>query len=407
MSHQNSHQHMPSAILFNRDHAKSIEFDFRLPPISIGARRMRPSSKEVMKALKTQKRFKKQQANQMIDTSYTGTSNSRNDDGSGDGQNEYESEAGEKDDSKEVTFHGNESLAFVDPLNDESLQLQEEIDEITCAGRAAYKNLPALLTAPMVQQAQTLGMIPLQSTSVACRRCEIFLDDDMAQLWAHAIQKSMKEAEHTRNGENMRPMAYRLVPEPWKRHRHACIVKVPSSENPCLYKHDGVYDFSSKNIDGMKSIVFSKPIYSGNEEMHTAHSIFFDYFYNNFRKLHMSCGAKFGCDYLLYDGNRIERHAFAGVRILPSKHMNGKEIEFPLPTAYDLHGFVRGLNTAGKLALLVTVIKQEEDIFRVVVVDLALEKILSAPAHLKKKEKFSDPVLRKNIGKHLSKVNHE
>lgn len=403
MSHQLSHFSCPSVILFSRDHVKSIEFDFRLPPTSIGARRLRPSSKEVMRALKAQKRFKKQQATGNKNNC-SGQSKVKNDDDN-DLTNDYQSERGEKDDSNEVNME-NDSFAVVNLFENGSLQIQEEIDEITCVDRAAYKNLPALLTAPMVHQAQTQGLIPLQSLSVTSARREIFLDDDIAQSWAQAIQKSMQEAENVRNLENMRPMAYRLVPEPWKRHQDACAVKVSSPNNPGDKKQDGHHDYPI-NIDEMKSIVITKPVYYGNEELHTAHCIVFDCLYNHFRKLHMSCGSKFGCDYLLYDGNRKERHAFAGVRILPSKHWNDKQIEFPLPTAYDLHGFVRGLNTAGKLALLATVIKQEENIFRVAIVDLALEKILSAPTHLKKKQKLSDPVLRKNIGEHLAKVNHE
>lgn len=399
MRHQFPRLSPPSAILFSRERVKSIEFDSRLPPNSIGARRMRPSSKEVMRALKTQKRFKKQLATKTNNSSSNGQS-LRNDDGDDDHENSYESESVEKDHSFENTV-GYERFAF----KEESLQIQEEIDEITCSDRAAYKNLPAILTYPMVQQGQALGLIPLQSSPVARAPREISLDDEMAQSWAHAIQKSMEKAEQVRNEENMRPMAYRLVPEPWKRHRDACAGQVPTSDHIGEDKDDSRYECSS-SIDEMKSIVFTAPIYSGNEELQTAHAVFFEYFYRNFQKLHTSCGAKFGCDYLLYDGNRKERHAFGGVRILPSKVVNNKQIEYPLPTAYDLHGFVRGLNTAGKLALLVTVIK-EGDSFRIAVIDLALEKILTAPTHLKKKQKLSDPVLRKNIGEHLAKVNHE
>jgi len=57
----------------------------------------------------------------------------------------------------------------------------------------------------------------------------------------------------------------------------------------------------------------------------------------------------------------------------------------PVPSAYDLAGYVRGLNTAGKLALLATVII-EKDVDKVLIVDLALEKIFNgsnAPTELR------------------------
>ena len=67
----------------------------------------------------------------------------------------------------------------------------------------------------------------------------------------------------------------------------------------------------------------------------------------------------------------------------------------PLPTAYSLTSFVRCLNTAGKLALIATVVsspspvdndnanKNDED-YRVLFVDVALEKVLDAPTHKRK-----------------------
>ena len=49
--------------------------------------------------------------------------------------------------------------------------------------------------------------------------------------------------------------------------------------------------------------------------------------------------------------------------------------KFPLPRAYDLAGYVRCLNTAGKLALLATVIHDDEMGPYVSIIDLALEKV--------------------------------
>eukprot|EP00554_Chaetoceros_debilis_P013677 CAMPEP_0194121686 /NCGR_PEP_ID=MMETSP0150-20130528/47941_1 /TAXON_ID=122233 /ORGANISM="Chaetoceros debilis, Strain MM31A-1" /LENGTH=61 /DNA_ID=CAMNT_0038814223 /DNA_START=101 /DNA_END=283 /DNA_ORIENTATION=- len=52
-----------SAILFSKEHVRSVEFEHRLPPTSIGARRMRPSSKAVLKELRRMKRSKKEKRN--------------------------------------------------------------------------------------------------------------------------------------------------------------------------------------------------------------------------------------------------------------------------------------------------------------------------------------------------------
>ncbi|GMI33342.1 hypothetical protein TrCOL_g275 [Triparma columacea] len=59
--------------------------------------------------------------------------------------------------------------------------------------------------------------------------------------------------------------------------------------------------------------------------------------------LHVGCGSKFGCDYLVYDGDREVRHAFAGVRVVPE----GGSIEIG-----DVTGWVRAMNKAGKIAVL-------------------------------------------------------
>ena len=87
----------------------------------------------------------------------------------------------------------------------------------------------------------------------------------------------------------------------------------------------------------------------------------------------------------MYDGKRDERHSFAGLRIYSS---NNKEegIQFPIPTAYDMMGFVRSMNTARKIALIATVVRgrgRGDTTPRVSIVDLALEKVLTAPTHIR------------------------
>ncbi len=141
--------------------------------------------------------------------------------------------------------------------------------------------------------------------------------------------------------------------------------------------------------------------------------------------LHIACGALFGCDFLLYDGHRDERHSFAGLRIYccdpRSRNDRGKEKgsdtanhcdctkndQLPIPSAYDMAGFVRTMNSARKIALLATVVREGEwrdgedcvgyananssprmmaskPSYRIAIVDLALEKVLTAPTHVRK-----------------------
>ena len=68
-----------------------------------------------------------------------------------------------------------------------------------------------------------------------------------------------------------------------------------------------------------------------------------------------------------------------------------------LPSAFDLSGYVRLLNGAGKIALVAFVDKENGG--KVTYVDLVLEKVLTAETHIKwgRKEK------RKDMGKNLGK----
>ena len=107
----------------------------------------------------------------------------------------------------------------------------------------------------------------------------------------------------------------------------------------------------------------------------------------NTTNLHISCGAKFGCDYLLYDGPRSERHAFAGLHIVPQQ--DDSNSSDTAVNAYSLTSYVRCLNSAGKLALLATTRKVNSCpassdgkligntcFINVSIVDLRLEKIV-------------------------------
>ena len=150
---------------------------------------------------------------------------------------------------------------------------------------------------------------------------------------------------------------------------------------------------------------------------------------HRYSRLHVACGAAFGCDFLLYDGRREARHSFAGLRIHSSgsRHRRGggrdckigdrcksgdKDddhdgrvdasgtsteggvVRFPVPTAYDMSGFVRTMNTVRKMALVAMVVRDRrrsgsghnatELNTRIAIVDLALEKVLTAHAHIRK-----------------------
>jgi hypothetical protein len=198
------------------------------------------------------------------------------------------------------------------------------------------------------------------------------MDDQLAGLWAVALKDSMKGAEDRRSTETgLRPMPYHLVPEVWSRMRPrprqlgagdavhpepSPLIGNPSTSAEWCYC--SLRDVGSGNTIPANAIAQALHADSG---------------------LHIACGAKFGSDYLIYDGPRNERHAFAGLRIFDPARQIGTSsdclhYEFPLPTAYDLAGYVRGLNTAGKL-----------DGTRVAVVDLALVKIAVTTSRRSKK----------------------
>jgi hypothetical protein len=192
-------------------------------------------------------------------------------------------------------------------------------------------------------------------------------------------------------------------------------------------------------------------------EYDTCTNIIIEYLYTNSTNLQIACGAKFGCDYLLYDGPRNKRHAFAGLRIIPFQVLNDNNrqqeqrqhqqqhqyqeqqeemdshkvdnsmttkehddsivisameqneeapktskqcsLHFPVPSPFDLSGYVRCLNTAGKLALLATVVPTNAVIektmdgpknktaatHRIAIIDLALEKIVATTVNRPKK----------------------
>ena len=391
-------------------HAASLVMDlndnYRLPPTYVGVRRVRPSTKEVQSAwVGTTGRgnILKDDANTATNPTTAVVFKVTNEDGTERRmttkekkdlkmilrKESYRANKKKKSERKEAsrqngssvsnknittttttTIHtkNNDSKYHQLQVNDSALE--EELADLRGDRRGVP---PVLLSPPMTLQAK----IVLLNEDI--QRPSYQLDDNLSKTWAISIKKGMQAAEQIRNGEDMRPMAYQVVPEVWTRLR-------PKTLN------DGVQGSPTPTANDFASTVTVAPpesswslvtIRQNQHSLDSANIAIIDLLYHH-TKLHVSCGVKFGCDYLLYDGPRHERHAFAGLRILSGPC-----------NPYDLAGYVRGLNTAGKLAL---VAKVEAD-GKVALVDLALEKILSAPTHVKRKRNEA----RKVVGQKLAK----
>jgi hypothetical protein len=310
------------------------------------------------------------------------------------------------------------------PLN--AAFLEEERAEV-----ASSRLVPAILSPPMAWQFYTSQSL---SQPEGHKRITIIYDHSLSQEWADRLHTyRVLPAENLRNQEDLRPLAYRLKPEPWQRMR-------PSLEaKPLLtflfQELDSAGDAAENIQEGYSPFPKSSPwismtcrppstkLTSGGTLGHDhILAIVFEYLHRE-TPYYVSCGAKFGSDFLLYDGPREERHAFAGLRVLSSSHgMSGdhsKEgdgnsssaILLPLPTAYSLTSYVRCLNTAGKLALLATVVSTSVEAkitvepslpqYQVLFVDVALEKVLEAPTHKRKRNAQS---IRKDVTKNLAKT---
>ena len=228
---------------------------------------------------------------------------------------------------------------------------------------------PVILTPAATQVAMDLGVMHFTRTTDACIT---ELDDNLSKQWAEKIQDSMVPIENLRAKEDIRQMPYKLIPEVWTRLRQVQMEKPNSTIDEKIAKNRHESDYS------MTTIRSSSQSYDDSAYLIFRHM-------HKYFNLHLACGAKFGCDYLLYDGQREEKHSFAGLRIYSAT--DGEEgHKFPLPSAYDLHGFVRAMNTARKLALIATVVRSNANprMGRIAIVDLALEAVLTAPVHIKK-----------------------
>ena len=386
-----------SVILFNKEHVKALEYEKRFPPTSIGARRIRPSSTKVLKEMTRQNRLKKEQNTltesvpvQQQEEDILPSKISRDD--------SFEIFSAEKRNTERQYFQ----------LKMDERQIQEEIDEIRGIDRSAYHNLPVILTPEMSMQAEKHHLL---CSDTVLNQNDIFKDDDsykvllsdsLTEQWIQALQQEINHAECVRSKEPMRPMAYKLVPEKWVR-----LCPSPISEGGTSAKEtESDLKFTIKTGD----VITIQDLCNDSKTLwkNQTRAIVIDYLYNAYPSLEMADGAKFGCDFLLYDGSRKNKHALGGIRILTTSFQSSdtskdRKVNFQIPSAFDLHGYVRALNTAGKLALLATVVQNDVDhTFHVAIIDLALEKILSAPTH----QKRNRSEVRKEVGKHLSKNQH-
>jgi tRNA splicing endonuclease len=374
---------------------------------------------------------------------------------------------------RQLKQHEQQQQEQIDATAAAAAALEEEEEELAFLERCRVP--PVMLsTAMMSIPSITKSFLSLSSSSHK-NNSNIEVDDPLAQLWATKIQGQINVAEQLRSQEPIRPMAYTIVPEVWTRMRPVSAMVTQSTkcqttlytnadDSRLLSEEDVLAGYTTINvhhtlveanmcteaktyIDTLRDTNHTEDTYNPHDgdtdnrpyyitsmgkfcsnvndtTVEDDHCIIFNQLYD--RNLHISCGAKFGCDFLLYDGPREQRHAFAGLRILTPNTLNSEDQEqsqLPIPSPYDVAGFVRCLNTAGKLALLATVIRSNpvckydendgdtttcgsrENVVKVVFVELVLEKNLTAPTHQKKSTRKSNSK-RKEIGMNLAKKKH-
>ena len=425
------HNNNKALILLDASLMKRLQTTCRLPGTYIGVRRIRPSSRHVAQAIVAAKRNRKRstkkfQPPRMAPVAYkiidpttgqerrmTGAekkaakqerarlyrlqlqqakeeyeqeiandnTNEINDDDKVDHQ---EQEAGEEEEEGEEADTNNESISDKSPPE---ASLETKVAETMADNDKFYyfkinpasveqevadlrgersEVPPILLSAGQAHVALTNYLTPTLAenhtnevtTAVSVANAHVPpIDDNHAQKWAAALRASMMPAIQTRRAEDMRAMVYDIMPQAWARLRPptGSNISIPSEtlEEPTP---------SSDRHTLLCTLRPNLPIDKDwNILMQALHGL---------KDIHIGCGAKFGCDILLYDGPRSERHSFAGLRLVRST-----DSSFPLPRVYDLTGYVRCLNTAGKLALLATVVHDNEKGYRVSILDLALEKL--------------------------------
>lgn len=258
------------------------------------------------------------------------------------------------------------------------------IDEELAALKGERSGIPPAILSPAAT-CVALHMNALHQKKQQHRVIKTVFDRDLTSEWANQLKESMIPAEELRAKEDMRPMPYMIVPELWNRF---CPDSLFTSKEDGITLNQAVV--TSQPADDELATIQENQYSLGlirnpsplNDEV--AYLVFRHL--NQYSNLHISSGEIFGCDFLLYDGKREDRHSFAGLRVYTCNKKKNDSLVYPIPSAYDMSGFVRSMNTARKLALIATVVKDEEEggTDRILIVDLALEKVLDAPTHIKK-----------------------
>jgi len=103
----------------------------------------------------------------------------------------------------------------------ESSIREEELEDLQFDRKGSHA-VPAVISSALAAQALRIGLLQVPSTH--SYESEVMkpvkCDDGLAEQWAIKIKEGMVRAEELRAKEaNMRPMAYRIVPEVWSRLR--------------------------------------------------------------------------------------------------------------------------------------------------------------------------------------------
>ncbi|KAL3937450.1 MAG: hypothetical protein SGARI_002121 [Bacillariaceae sp.] len=381
-----------------RDDSSKVVIKFTVVDEETGQERRMTSAEKRAKKLQLalEKKLAKQQAKEQAATSEDATTTTETVDD--DGTNNV---------NASITATTNNDTMYYHQMPLNATAMEQELEELR---EENAKLAPVILSPPMAMQFQDKTRASssgkeerdkAQSSEMSSSSASIQYSHSMSQEWANALmERRIQPAQDYRAKEDLRPLAYKIHPEPQEADKGAdadtnVVVPKPCDWAPMYCRPScptTTTPSSSLSHDEMISIVF--------EYIHRS------------TPYYVSCGAKFGSDFLIYDGPREERHAFAGLRVLSPQFspsaMEQQHHHLPLPTAFSLTSYVRCLNTAGKLALIATVVPaaaDDDSTYQVLLIDVALEKVLDAPTH-KRKRGNSKMIQekRKDITKNLAKM---
>ena len=164
--------------------------------------------------------------------------------------------------------------------------------------------LPFLSPPMALQAAQTV----FQEKVCSEECCLLMYDKNLSQTWAQALKDNMSPAENFRKQEDLRPMAYQLTPEPWHRcwPNHRDGTKLESRIEESLFRASLPSQSTEREPSTASvsdkcewAVVNCRPPSDFDIDV----SIVFEYLHKA-SSFFISCGAKFGSDFLIYDGPR-------------------------------------------------------------------------------------------------------